>query len=64
MYHTTAQDLDPALTFAETASFSAAFKTGHIHLGTRLGEREMMRTEFYFCIRAEQLSCELLQGSL
>ena len=60
MYHTTAEDLDPAAALAETAALSTAFEAGYIHLGTGLCEWEMMRTEFYLCIRAEQLSCKLL----
>ena len=63
MYHTAAQDLDPARALAETASLSAAFEAAHIHLRAWLREREMMGTEFRLCLRPEQLLCEYLQGS-
>ena len=53
-----------SLTFAETASFSATFKTGNIHLGRWLRKWEMMRTEFYFCFFSKQLLYKLGQCSL
>src|SRR5699024_1825273 len=45
MHHAASQDLDPAGSLTETASLSAAFKAGNIHLGAGLCEREMVRTE-------------------
>ena len=53
MYHTAAQDLNPAGAFAETAALSAAFKARYVHLGTRLREWEMMGAELNLCLRSE-----------
>ena len=63
MNHSTAKDLDPSLAFTETASFSTTFEAGYVYLCTRLCERKVMRTEFYFCLRSEQFFCKLLQCS-
>ena len=64
MNHTTAKDFNPAGAFAETAAFSSTFEAGNINLSAWLCEREMMRTEFGFCLRSEQLFCKLLKRSL
>ena len=64
MHHAAAEDLDPAGSFAEAASFSAAFETAHIHLCARLCEREMVRTEFRLCLCTEQFFGKHLQRSL
>ena len=63
MYHTTAEDLDPAAALAEPAAGSAAFEAGHIHLGAGLREGEVMGTEFRLGLRAEQLFRELCQST-
>ena len=64
MYHTAAQDLDPAAALAETAALTAALEAANVHLRTGLCEREMMRTELCLCLRTEQLFCKLCQGTL
>ena len=51
-------------TLTETASASAALKTGNIHLRRRFGKREMMRAEFYLCVRAEKFFCKLRERTL
>ena len=64
MNHAAAQNLDPAGTLTETAAGTSALETGYIHLGARLREREMVRTELYLCLRPEQLLGKLRQRSL
>ena len=64
MYHAAAENLNPAFALAQAAAFPVAVEAHNVHFGTRLGEREMMRTEFYFGILSEQLSCELCKCSL
>ncbi len=63
VYHSTTKDLNPSFSFAETASFSTAFEAGYIYFCTRFCKWEMMRAEFYFCLRSEQLFCKFLKRS-
>ena len=64
MNHTTAEDLDPALALTEAAALAVALEAGHIDLGGRLCEREMMRAKLRLRIRPEQLLCESIQRTL
>ena len=41
VYHTTAQNLDPACVLAERAALATADVTADVHLGTWLGEWEV-----------------------
>ena len=43
--------------------FPAAFETGDVHLGARLGEREVTRSEFGSRLCAEQSLCHVVQRS-
>lgn len=62
--HTAAQDLDPAGSFTETASFASALEAGNIHLCAWLCEREVVGTEFRLSLRSEQFFGKLLQSTL
>ena len=64
VYHTASQNLYPARTLAEPAARTAAFETGHIHLGAGLGKWEVVGAELHLCLRPEQLSGEFSQRSL
>ena len=64
MNHSAAKDLNPSLSFAETAALTATLEAGYIHLGTRLRELEMMRTELNLCVFTKQSLCKLLKRSL
>ena len=53
--HTAAEDFDPSGTLAERATLTAADVTADIHLGTRLREREIGRTQTDLGIGTEHL---------
>ena len=61
MHHAGTENLNPALALAETAALSAADKAGHIHLGGRLREREMVRTEADLRLLSEHALCKQLE---
>ena len=64
VYHAGAQNLNPAFTFAQAASFAAALKAAHIHFGGRLGIREVVRTETHARSLAVQLFNKHFQRAL
>lgn len=64
MYHTAAQDFNPTGALTEPAALTAALKAADIYFRTGLCKREMMGTEFYFGIFAEQLFCKLCKRAL
>ena len=64
MYHTAAENLDPAAALAEPAACAVALEAGDIHVRAGFGEREMMRAELGFRIRPEQLAGKFSQSSL
>ena len=45
VYHTAAQNLDPALALAQAAALAVAVEALNVQLGGRLGEREVVRAE-------------------
>ena len=63
MYHTAAQDFNPTGALTEPAALTAALKAADIYFCTGLCKREMMGTEFYFGIFAEQLFCKLCNAN-
>ncbi|MNI45510.1 hypothetical protein D3C73_999370 [compost metagenome] len=64
MNHAGAEDFQPAALLAETAAMAAAFEAAHIHLNTRLGEREEAWTQADACVGSEHFLHELLQRAL
>ena len=64
VHHAASQNLYPARPLTEPAARTAAFETGHIHLGAGFRKGEVMGTELYLCLRPEQLSGEFSQRSL
>ena len=64
VYHTAAQDLDPAAALAEPAALTTAFEAAYIYLGAGLRKREMMGTELGFRLGSKQLLGKLLQRTL
>ena len=56
VYHAAAEYLYPACTLAERTSLASAEIAGDIHLGRRLGEREIARTQTDFGIGTEHLA--------
>ena len=55
IHHAATENLYPTGTLAERAAFAAAYITTDIHLGARLGEREIRRTETNLRFCAEHL---------
>ena len=64
MYHTAAEDLDPALALTKSASLAAASEAGNVDLSGRLCEGEMVRTEADSCILAEHGLSKGLKSTL
>ena len=64
MHHTCAQDLDPALTLAKSATLAAASKAGNVNLCAGLGEGEVVGTEAAAGILAKLCLCKGLQHAL
>ena len=64
MYHTAAQNLNPALSLTETATLSLTLKAGHIHLSGRLCKGEVVGTKLGLGICSKKLLGKLLQSSL
>ena len=64
VYHAAAKDFYPAAALAESAALAAALKAAYVHLGRRLCEREVMRTEFNLGILTEKILRELGKCSL
>ena len=54
IYHAAAQNLDPTRVLAETATLAATQHAGNVHLGTRLGEREVAGAQTNLGLGAEQ----------
>ena len=53
IHHAATQNFDPTRVLAETAALAAAQHTGHVHLSTGLGEREIAGTQTNFGLSTE-----------
>lgn len=62
IHHAAAEDLHPAGSFAERATYSAADITRDIHFGTGFGEGEIGRTKTNLRFGSEHLFGEIEQG--
>ena len=58
MYHTAAEDLDPALALTKSASLASAGKAGNVDLSRGLCEGEMVGTEADSCVLTEHCLSE------
>ena len=64
IYHTSAEDLDPACFLAQTAALAAALEAAYIDLNRRLREREIGRTKSRFCLLTENSLNKHIQHTL
>ena len=64
MGHAAAQNFNPAAAFADRTALAAAFETRNIHFRTRLGEREVTRTELGSCLRTKELFRHMVKRPL